>query len=164
VQSNILVRGGGHKMAGGFLIKKQKIQLFRELLIKNYEKLNIDSSQNFNIYLDSVIAPSALNEKFFEEINYLGPFGSGNSEPKFVIENIKVISSNIVGNNHIKSILIGKDGSKFKSFAWNAKNSPMEALLSSKNKKTINIAGKMRLNEWKGKRNVEFMIEDISLN
>ena len=94
----------------------------------------------------------------------MGPFGSGNSEPKFVIENIKVISSNIVGNNHIKSILIGKDGSKFKSFAWNAKNSPMEPLLNSKNKKTINIAGKMRLNEWKGKRNVEFMIEDISLN
>lgn len=164
VQSNILVRGGGHKMAGGFVIQKEKIQLFRELLIKNYEKLNVDSSQNLNIYLDSVIAPSALNEKFFEEINYLGPFGSGNSEPKFVIENIKVISSNIVGNNHIKSILIGKDGSKFKSFAWNAKNSPMEPLLNSKNKKTINIAGKMRLNEWKGKRNVEFMIEDISLN
>ena len=164
VQSNILVKGGGHKMAGGFLIKKEKIQLFRELLIKNYEKLNFDSSQNLNIYLDSLIAPSALNEKFFEEINYLGPFGSGNSEPKFVIENIKVISSNIVGNNHIKSILIGKDGSKFKGFAWNAKNSPMEPLLNSKNKKTINIAGKMRSNEWKGKRNIEFMIEDISLN
>jgi len=32
------------------------------------------------------------------------------------------------------------------------------------NKKKINIAGKMRLNEWKGKRNIEFLIEDISLN
>ena len=30
--------------------------------------------------------------------------------------------------------------------------------------KEINIAGKMRLNEWKGKRNIEFLIEDISLN
>ena len=40
----------------------------------------------------------------------------------------------------------------------------MEPLLNSKNKKTINIAGKMRLNEWKGKKDVEFMIEDISLN
>jgi len=163
VQSNILVKGGGHKMAGGFVIKKEKIELFRELLVKNYEKLNVNSSQNLNIYLDSVIAPSALNENFFEEVDFLGPFGSGNSEPKFVIENIKVISSNIVGNNHIKSILVGKDGYKFKSFAWNAKNSPLEPLLDSKNKKTINIAGKMRLNEWKGKKNVEFMIEDISV-
>jgi len=164
VQSNILLKGGGHKMAGGFVIKKEKIELFRELLIKNYEKLNINSSQGLNIYLDSIIAPSALNEKFFDEINYLAPFGSGNSEPKFVIENIKVISSNIVGNNHIKSIMIGKDGSRFKSFAWNAKNSPLEPLLNSKNKKPINIAGRMRLNEWKGKKDVEFMIEDISLN
>ena len=31
-------------------------------------------------------------------------------------------------------------------------------------KKKINIAGKMKLNEWKGKRTIEFMIEDISLN
>ena len=102
--------------------------------------------------------------KFFEEINYLGPFGSGNSEPKFVIENIKVISSNIVGNNHIKSILIGKDGSKFKSFAWNAKNSPLETVLNKKNKKKINIAGKMKKNEWRGKKNIEFIIEDVSLS
>ena len=164
VQSNILEKGGGHKMAGGFVIKKEKIPLFRELLIKNYEKLNIDFSKNLNIYLDSIIAPSALNEKFFDEINYLGPFGSGNSEPKFVIENIKVISSVVVGNNHIKSILIGKDGSKFKSIAWNAKNSPLEPPLNAKNKKRINIVGKMTLNEWRGEKNIEFMIEDISLN
>ena len=163
VQLNILEKGGGHKMAGGFVIKKEKIQIFRDLLIKNYEKINVNSSQNLNIYLDSVIAPSALNEEFYEEVNYLGPFGSGNSEPKFVIENIKVISSNIIGNNHIKSILIGKDGSKFKSFAWNAKDGPMEPLLNSKNKKRINIVGKMTLNEWRGEKNIEFMIEDISL-
>ena len=116
------------------------------------------------MYLDTIIAPSALNEEFFQEVNCLAPFGSGNSEPKFVIENIKVVSSNIIGNNHIKSILSGKDGSTFKAFAWNAKNSPLEPFLNKKNKKKINIAGKMRLNEWKGKRNIEFLIEDISLN
>ena len=105
-----------------------------------------------NLYLDSVIAPSALNEEFFQQINFLAPYGSGNSEPKFVIENIKVISSNIIGNNHISSILSGKDGSIFRGFAWNGKNSPLEPFLNKKNKKKINIAGKMRLNEWKGKR------------
>ena len=94
----------------------------------------------------------------------MAPFGSGNSEPKFVIENIKVISSNIIGSNHIKSVLGGKDGSIFKGFVWNGKNSPLEPFLNKNNKKQINIAGKMRLNEWRGKRDVEFVIEDISLN
>ena len=72
--------------------------------------------QILNLYLDAVIAPSALNIDFFNQIDTLGPFGSGNVEPKFVIENTKVISSSIVGNNHIKVILQGNDGSIFKGF------------------------------------------------
>jgi len=164
VQSNILEKGGGHKMAGGFTIKEENIVIFRDRLIKNFEKFQSKNPKDFNLYFDSIIAPSALNEEFFEQINYLAPFGSGNNEPKFVIENIKVISSNIAGDNHIISILSGKDGSSFKGYAWNAKNTPLEPFLNSKNKKKINIAGKMRLNEWRGKKEVDFVIEDISLN
>ena len=94
----------------------------------------------------------------------MGPWGAGNSQPKFVIEDLNVINSNIVGNNHIKSVLSGKDGTVFKGFVWNGKNSPLEPYLNKKNKKRINVVGKMRLNEWRGKKNVEFMIEDIALN
>ena len=35
---------------------------------------------------------------------------------------------------------------------------------TNENKKKINIVGKMRLNEWRGKKNVEFLIEDVSIN
>ena len=163
-QLGILKKGGGHKMAGGFTIEKEKIDLFREFLIKNFIKTKIDSSENLNIHLDSVIAPSALNEEFYENINSLGPFGSGNSEPKFVIENLRVIRSDIIKNNHIKLLLCGKDGSVFKSFAWNAINSPLESFLNKKNNKNFSAAGKLKLNEWRGKKNIEFIIEDIALN
>ena len=164
VQNGILDKGGGHKMAGGFTLKKNNIPIFRDFLIKNFEKSDITTSSGANLYLDSIIAPSALNEVFFEQINSLAPFGSGNSEPKFVIENIKVISANTVGNNHIKSVLIGKDGTVFKSLAWNAKDGPLEPFLIKGNKKKINIAGKIRLNQWRGQRKVEFLIEDVALN
>ena len=164
VQCGILQKGGGHKMAGGFVLKKENIPAFRDFLIKNFEKSNINSSVSTNLYLDSIIAPSALNEVFFDEINCLAPFGSGNSEPKFVIENIKVISANIVGNNHIKLVLSGKDGTVFKSLAWNAIDTPLEPFLNNKNRKRINIAGKIHLNQWRGERKVEFIIEDIALN
>jgi len=164
VQSKILEKGGGHKMAGGFTIKEKEILNFRDLLIQSYEKLPLDLLNVSNVYLDSIIAPSALNENFLNDINCLAPFGSGNSEPKFAIENIRVISSRFVGENHIKSILLGNDGSVFKGFTWNAKNSPLEAYLDKSHKKKINIVGKMKLNEWSGNKEVEFMIEDISLN
>ena len=164
VQSGILLKGGGHKMAGGFSIKKEKISEFKDFLIKNFEKENPDISRNLNLYLDSAIAPSALNEDFYENINSLAPFGSGNNEPKFVIENLNIINSRFVGNNHIKSLLKGNDGSILNTFAANAKNGPLEPFLDKNNKKKINIAGKMKMNEWSGKRNIEFVIEDISLN
>ena len=151
-------------MAGGFTIKKKNISLFRDFLIKNFKKSQLSSSKVANLYLDSVIAPSALNKEFYDEINYLAPFGAGNTEPKFVIENLQVINSNLVADKHIKSILYGKDGSVIKGVAFNAKNSPLEPFLNKNNKKKLNIAGKIHLNEWRGKESVEFIIEDISLS
>ena len=162
VQLNILERGGGHKMAGGFSLAKKNIDNFRNFLIKNFEKKKIFYSQERFLYLDSKIAPSALNEEFYEDINSLAPFGSGNNEPKFVIEDLNVIKSDIVGDNHIKSILKGRDGSSIKSFAWNAVNGPLEGFLNVKNKKKITVAGKMSLNEYRGIRSIEFIIEDIA--
>ena len=46
-----------------------------------------------------------------------------------------------------------------------AKNELREYIsLLKKNNKPFNIAGKLSLNEWKGQSNVEFIIDDISVN
>ena len=164
VQLGILSKGGGHKMAGGFTIQEKNIDIFRDFLIKNFEKLKLNNSNLLNLYLDTKIAPSAINENFYNLINSLAPFGPGNSEPKFMIEDLKVIKSDIIADAHIKSLLCGKAGSVFKSFAWNAINSPIEKILNKKNNRNFSAAGKMKLNEWRGKRNIEFIIEDISIN
>ena len=164
VQMGILEKGGGHNMAGGFTIKEENIDSFRDFLIKNFENLKINSLDAHNLYLDTIIAPSAINENFYKDIEVLEPFGSGNNEPKFVVEEIKVIKSNIIANNHIKCILLGKDGSAFSSIAWNAVNGPLEKVLSKSNKNSFNAAGKMKLNEWRGEKKIEFIIEDIAIN
>ena len=163
VQLGIVQKGGGHKMAGGFSIKKENIDNFREQLIKDYEKLKLNPFENENLYIDTILAPSALNLEFYEDINSLAPFGSGNNEPKFMIENLKVINSKIIAENHIKSILLGKDGSVIKTFTWNAVHTPLESILNKKNKKLFNITVKIRLNEWRGNKNIEFIIEDLSI-
>jgi single-stranded-DNA-specific exonuclease len=56
------------------------------------------------------------------------------------------------------------DGSTIKSIAFNAVDSDIGAYLIKKNNKSYNIAGKLSLNEWKGQSNVEFIIDDISVN
>ena len=93
----------------------------------------------------------------------LAPFGSGNSEPKFVIEDLKTINGKIVGEKHIKSVLIGKDGTVFNAFLWNGVSSKLENYLTNKNKKEFSIAGKIRLNDWRGEKKFEFVIEDLAI-
>ena len=116
------------------------------------------------LFLDSIIAPSAVNLEFYNKVSLLSPFGSGNPEPRFAIEDLKTINGKIVGEKHIKSILIGNDGSIIKSIAFNATENDFSGYLLKKNSKSFNIAGKLSLNEWRGQSNVEFIIDDISVN
>ena len=164
VQKNILMSGGGHKMAAGFSIKEEKIEEFKNFINKCFVKIKKDLKKNDEIFYDSILSPSALNETFYHEINSLSPFGSGNPEPRFVIENLQILRSSIVGDKHIKSVLAGDDGSTVKSVTFNAVRTNLQSYLLANNRKKINIFGKLTLNEWKGKKNVEFIIDDISVN
>ncbi len=163
-QEKILLKGGGHKMAGGFSIKPDNIEKFRNFTFKKYSLLNKDLSKKKPLYLDSVIGVTAVNLEFYNKVNNLAPFGAGNPEPKFMIENLKSVNSKIINDKHIKSVLVGQEGSTIKAIAFNAVENEIGAYLLNKDKKLFNIAGKLSLNEWKGQSNVEFIIDDISVN
>jgi len=164
VQSGLLIKGGGHKMAAGFTIDINKIENFKEFIFRKFKSININLEERKNYYFDAEIAPSALNIDFFEKINLLAPFGSGNPEPKFIIKDVKLVNSKIVGEKHIKVVFIGSDSSTLKAISFNSVETDLGAYLLKKNIKPFNIAGKLSLNEWRGQRNVEFIIDDISVN
>ncbi len=164
VEKKILISGGGHKMAGGFSVEIKNIELFKEFIFNKFNLQNEFINNKETVLLDAEITSSAINLDFYNKIETLSPFGSGNPEPKFLLDKLKVLNSKIVGENHIKSVLLGPDGTTFKSIAFNAKNSELGSYLTSNNKILLNIVGKLSLNEWKGKKNVEFIIDDISVN
>ena len=164
VHENLLLKGGGHKMAGGFSIKVSNIEKFKNYVFKKFKGINENLSAEKPLLLDSIISPAAVNIDFFNKVELLSPFGSGNPEPKFLIEDVKTLNGKIVGAKHIKSTLIGQDGSTIRCIAFNAIENDLAAYLLKKINKPFNIAGKLSLNEWKGQSNVEFIIDDISVN
>jgi single-stranded-DNA-specific exonuclease len=163
VQSGLLIKGGGHKMAAGFTIDVNKIDEFKKFVFKKFKSININLEEKKNYYFDAEIGPSAINIDFFEKINLLAPFGSGNPEPRFVIRDVKLVNSKIVGEKHIKNVLIGSDSSTLKTISFNTVETELGSYLLKKNIKPFDIAGKLSLNEWRGERNVEFIIDDISV-
>ena len=164
VQQGLLIKGGGHKMAGGFSIKLENIEKFREFITRKFSKTNANNNERKSLLLDSIITSSAINLDFYQKIYLLAPFGSGNPEPKFAIESLKVVNSKIINDKHIKSILIDKAGLSISTIAFNSVDKEIAAYLLKKSNILFNIAGKLSLNEWRGKSNVEFIIDDISVN
>ena len=163
VQSTLLEKGGGHKMAAGFTIDMNNIIKFKEYVFRKFKSINIDLTEKKNYYFDTEIAPSAMNIEFFEKINSLAPFGSGNSEPRFIIRDVKLVNSRIVGEKHIKTVFVGADTTTLKGISFNSVETDLGSYLLQKNIKPFDIAGKLSLNEWRGQRNVEFIIDDISV-
>ena len=163
VQSGILSKGGGHKMAAGFTINMNNFNDFKEFVFRKFKSINMSLEEKKNYYFDVEIAPSAVNIDFFEKVNLLAPFGSGNPEPRFVIKDVKIVNSKTIAEKHIKTVLIGSDSTTLKAISFNSAETLLGSYLIKKNTRPFDIAGKLSLNEWRGERNVEFIIDDISV-
>ena len=163
VQNGLLIKGGGHKMAAGFTINMDKLDDFKKFVFRKFKSININMEEKMNYYFDAEIAPSAVNINFFEKINLLSPFGSGNPEPRFIIKGLKIVNTRIVGEKHIKTVLLGSDSTTLKAISFNTVETVLGTYLLKKNVKPFDIAGKLSLNEWRGQKNVEFIIDDISV-
>ena len=161
VDKNIIEKGGGHNMAAGFSIKKDNLKILDNFIQKDYLKNN----KNFELIFkyDSEIPGSVINKDLYNEINKLAPFGSGNSLPIFLIKNVKIIKSRLVGDNHISSVLKPNIGASINSICFNCVNTKIgEYLLSYKKK--INIIAQITENSFNNKISIQLNIKDLFLS
>ena len=158
-QMNLLIKGGGHPMAGGFSIEADKLDIFKNELLKIFKKTKKNNNNYF--YIDSYLETSAINNDLINKINLLEPYGSGNKEPIFAFENFKVSKIIDTNNNHVK-VVMQKGSFYLNAICFNSKNKDIGNYLLNY-KKNFNVAGKIKLNEWNSKTNIELIIDDIQL-
>ncbi|MCS7245699.1 MAG: single-stranded-DNA-specific exonuclease RecJ [candidate division WOR-3 bacterium] len=97
--SHLLEEFGGHKMAGGFTIKTENIELFKNE-IEKIAKNEIKEEQLKRVYdYETEIKAEDINRNFILDYIKLSPFGIGNEHFRFLHKNLKVISVNKSKNN-----------------------------------------------------------------
>lgn len=127
-QENLLLKYGGHKLAAGFVIEKEKIKEFTENLKKLAEEKLKEEDITPKIFTDKEINFNQINQDLVKELNLLSPFGCGNPQPLFLTKKVQVLEINTVGRQkHLKlklkqdrQILEGiwfKEGEKIKEIA-----------------------------------------------
>ena len=154
VLNKILLKGGGHQMAAGFLLKKNNFDDFKNYL-NNYKI----SNQSDTKYYVSKISSSAINLEFVRDINKLAPFGNLNENPVFLVENLKICKPKTINKSHIFCLLKAKNKKFFDAIAFNVINTKIEDyLLNYKNE--IKVLCKFYLSSHK-KNKINIHIVDI---
>jgi single-stranded-DNA-specific exonuclease len=84
-KEGLILGGGGHEMAGGVSVSKEKIDSFRDFFYQYCQEKCFTKKNVLDI--DCVLSLSAVNRETFEILNKLQPFGIGNPEPLFLFTN-----------------------------------------------------------------------------
>ena len=160
VDENIIIAGGGHNMAAGFTLEKDKLQNFKDFILKDF--VNTCVSREHTFLYDAKISSLAFNIDFYNDIKKLEPFGTGNPMPTFFLKDLKVIKPTVLDNKHISLILKSKTGFSIKSISFNSMNNKVgEYLLNYKD--NLSVLGQINENIWNNKKTLQLTIRDVIL-
>jgi single-stranded-DNA-specific exonuclease len=162
-QAGLLINGGGHAMAAGITVAEDKcdemVQFLNERLAPQVAALGAVRG----LGIDGVLNVQGANTELVDLLQQAGPFGAGNSEPRFAIADARVIKANIVGQGHVSCIFSGRDGGRLKGIAFRIAETPLGMALLAAQGKEIHVAGHLKTDNWQGRTDVQIFIDDISL-
>jgi single-stranded-DNA-specific exonuclease len=156
----LLINGGGHPMAAGITLRHDKLDAFKAFL-----KTNVDpSTEPPTISVHGALAVSGASLELIDLLDQLSPFGQENPSPNFVLTNVRVSYSSVVGNGHVRCILEGEDGYRIPAIAFREAENPLgQSLLSNDKGRPLHVLGTLKANHWQGQSSAQLLIKDVML-
>lgn len=156
-----LIKFGGHSQAAGISIENNKIEAFFEKLNAEIEKELAGRDITPELSVDAEISPEAVDFSLAENVDRCKPFGEGNPELVFVMKNLIVEETKIIGNGekHLKFTLRPKtDASQiFNALAF----FKAKELAHIKIGDEVDMAFNLQKDEWNGNQRIQLMLVDI---
>jgi single-stranded-DNA-specific exonuclease len=159
---NLIAGGGGHAMAAGFSLTAEQVEGLRTFLLEHFAAQGTGATPSTRLVLDAVVASSACRCELVEEFERIGPFGAGNLEPVVGISDLVPVYADTVGQGHIKLRLRGPGGMYLDAIAFRAAGTELGKGLLASRGKAIHVAGRLKVDEWGGRRRVQLQLDDAA--
>ena len=158
-----IIAGGGHAGAAGVRVDGKNLYAFREKINEYYNSLHLPDQTHYlsvNADLD-VENLSDLSLDFIEELKTLEPFGPGNEEPIFRLQNVNILETRRMGSEgqHLRLDIRDKSGKIFKLITFYAP----EQWLTLTPEDRIAPLIKLTENDFNGVKSHEGRIVDIDI-
>ena len=147
---------GGHSMAVGITIKKDKLEEFK----KEFEEIATESHIEEIvpiINIDAKIALGDINKEMVESLKQLEPFGEANKMPIFAFKKLKIDSIRALSEGKHLKLTLKEDNYIINAIGFNIGNLSEEYRIGDK----VDIAGVLEINTFNGVDNLQINIKDI---
>lgn len=151
---DIFEKFGGHHMAAGMSLKKDRLDEFRKRLNENSKLTKEDFIQK--IWIDVPLPFSYISHDFVRELEKLEPYGNKNEKPKFARKGIKILSKSILGKNkNVVKMVLEDDGTRLDGIYFCDGEAFFEEL---KGNNEIDIIYYPDINEYGGRESLQVII------
>jgi len=157
-----LKKGGGHAMAGGLTVARDRLDALRAFFSERLASKTDAARSIIALKIDGAMTPAGVTDEFMALIERAGPYGQGNPEPRFAFPAHRVKFAKVVGTAHVRCTLEAGDGSRLDAVAFRAADQPVGSALLSSAGMPLHIVGHLRRDTWNGRDRRELVIEDVA--
>lgn len=162
VAAGHLVKGGGHAMAAGLTVTREKLPELERFLKSALATSSTAARDTAALEIDGALTPGALNNDLMALIERAGPYGQGNPQPRFAFPAHRVKFAKVAGDAHVRCVLEAGDGSRLDAIAFRAVGQPVGDVLMNSGGLPIHVAGHVRRDTWGGRDRIELQIDDVA--
>lgn len=156
-REGLIVTGGGHAMAGGLSAEIDQIDPFKAWLNTRLKQKRDTVMAARLLEVDAVLSAGQASLDLLDSIDQLGPFGAGAPRPVFCLPDVTIIGARPIGTGHMKLEVEDATG-RLECVAWRCVDTPLGQAMERGRR--LHLAGDLKVNEWNGRRRVQFEIRD----
>jgi single-stranded-DNA-specific exonuclease len=107
LENGLLTRCGGHSVAAGLSMERDKLEPFREFMERRTSPENGRESARPLLQIDGRLMGTECSAETVRGIAMMEPFGPGNPEPVWIARNVYALTRDVVGRGrHLKMSLM----------------------------------------------------------
>jgi len=163
VHDGILVKGGGHAMAAGVTLKKERLAEFRAAMEAALGD-DVRKARHVNeLLIDGAISARAVTPDFVAMLNRAAPYGAGNPEPVIALPAHQLIYADPVGEAHLRLRFKAGDGAIVNGIAFRSVGQKLGQALLENRGQPLHVAGTLAVDRWQGSERVQLRVSDVAV-
>ena len=162
VKEGLLIKGGGHAMAAGVTLRRDRLNAFRAYLEDALASAVEAARREDSLLIDGAVSAAAATNEIVATIARAGPFGAGNPEPIIAFPAHTLVYADAVGQSHMRVRLRAGDGSILNAIAFRAAGQKLGRALEQERGQCVHAVGTLCLDRWNGLERVQLRLIDVA--